>query len=111
MEVTITSPYLIVQPFIPTTNVPQLFKNGIIKRKRESTKRGADLKSQNIHFMEHRHGQHHACVDFNPTLKLAVNPVRRLRIWALFLSEPSAACCCNYRRQKEDRRGGGGIFC
>jgi hypothetical protein len=40
MEVTITSPYLIVQPFIPTTNVPQLFKNGTIKRKREITKKG-----------------------------------------------------------------------
>ncbi len=33
MEVTIISLYLIIQPFIPTTNVPQLFKNGTTKRK------------------------------------------------------------------------------
>jgi len=59
--------------------------------------------SQNRHFMEL--GQPHACVDFNPTSELALNPLRTSRIWALFPSEPSAACCCNYRRQKEGEGG------
>ena len=33
MELTKISPYLIVHPFIPTTNVPQLFKNGTVSSK------------------------------------------------------------------------------